>query len=134
METDQKEIKKFFGLMLRMELMRLNSIEKYWSKNTLFRQDVPRAIMSRNRFHLLLSVLDFSNNETAESGNRLAKIQPLVDMLKINFQNLFCPEENIVIDETSVLLLCFLFSTVSLLLRHKRSHLHVLIPAFFTCW
>ena len=85
-----------------MELVRLNSIEKYWSKNTLFRQDVPRATMSRNCFQLLLSVLHFSNNETVESGNRLAKIQPLIDMLQINFQNLFSPEEDIVIDETLV--------------------------------
>ena len=80
--------------------MRLNSIEKHWSKNTLFRQDVPRAIMSRNRFQLLLSVLHFSNNEIAESGNRLAKI---ADRYVANkFPNLFCPEENILIDETSV--------------------------------
>ena len=56
--------------------------------------------MSRNRFQLLLSVLHFSNNETAESGNHFAKIQPLIDMLQINFQNLCCPEEDIVIDET----------------------------------
>ena len=101
-ETDQKEMKKTFGLRLRMRLVRLSSIEKYWSKNALFRQDVPRAIMFRNCFQLLLSVLRFSNNETAESGNRLAKIQPLIDMLQINFQNLFCPEEDIVIDETLV--------------------------------
>ena len=101
-ETDQKEMKKIFGLILWMGLVRLNNIEKYWSKNTLFRQDVPRATMSRNRFQLLLSVLHFSNNETAESGNRLAKIQPLIDMLQINFQNLFCPEEDIVIDKALV--------------------------------
>ena len=58
--------------------------------------------MSCNRFQLVLSVLHFSNNETAESDNRLAKIQPLIDMLQINFQNLFRPEEDIVIDETLV--------------------------------
>ena len=46
--------------------------------------------------------MHFSNNETAESGNRLAKIQLLTDMLQINFQNLFCPEEDMVIDETLV--------------------------------
>ena len=88
-ETDQKEIKIFFGVILSMGLVRLKSIEKYWSKNALFRQDVPRANMSRNRFQLLLSLLHFSNNETGGSGNRPAKIQPLIDMLQINFQNLF---------------------------------------------
>ena len=82
--------------------MRLNSIEKYCPKKSLFGQDVPRAIMSCNRFQLLLSVLHFSNKKTAESGNGLAKIQPLIDMLQINFQNLFRPEEDIVFDEIFV--------------------------------
>ena len=101
-ETDQEEMKNFFGLILWMELVRLNSVENYWSKNTLFQQDVPRSIMTRNHFQLLLSVLRFSNNKTAESGNRLAKIKPLIDILKINFQNLFGPEENFVINEILV--------------------------------
>ena len=47
-------------------------------------------------------MLHFSDNETSESGDRLAKIQPLIDMLQKNFQSLFCPEEDAVIDETLV--------------------------------
>ena len=46
-------------------------------------------------------MLHFSDNETSESGDRLAKIQPLIDMLQKNFQSLFCPEDA-VIDETLV--------------------------------
>ena len=47
-------------------------------------------------------MLHFSDNETSESGDRSAKIQPLIDMLQKNFQSLFCPEEDAVIDETLV--------------------------------
>ena len=43
-------------------------------------------------------MLHFSDNETSKSGDRLAKI----DMLQKNFQSLFCPEEDAVIDETLV--------------------------------
>ena len=101
-DTDEVEIKKFLGLILWMGLVRLNSLEKYWSTNPLFQQTVPCATMSRNRFQLLLSMLHFSDNETSESGDRLAKIQPLIDMLQKNFQSLFRPEEDVVIDETLV--------------------------------
>ena len=101
-DTDEVEIKKFLGLIFWMGLVRLNSLEKYWSTNPLFQQIVPRATMSRNRFQLLLSMLHFSDNETSESGDRLAKIQPLIDMLQKNFQSLFRPEEDVVIDETLV--------------------------------
>ena len=90
-DTDEVEIKKFLGLILWMGLVRLNSLEKYWSANPLFLQTVPRATMSRNRFQLLLSMLHFSDNETSESGARLAKIQPLIDMQQENFQSLFRP-------------------------------------------
>ena len=47
-------------------------------------------------------MLHFSDNEISESGDRLAKIQPLIDMLQKNFQSLFRPEEDAVIDETLV--------------------------------
>ena len=47
-------------------------------------------------------MLHFSDNETSESSDRLAKIQPLIDMLQKNFQSLFHPEEDVVIDETLV--------------------------------
>ena len=101
-DTDEVEIKKFLSLIFWMGLVRLNSLEKYWSTNPLFQQTVPRATMSRNRFQLLLSMLHSSDNETSESGDRLAKIQPLIDMLQKNFQSLFRPEEDVVIDETLV--------------------------------
>ncbi|KAJ8963691.1 hypothetical protein NQ314_005443 [Rhamnusium bicolor] len=58
--------------------------------------------MSRNRYQLLLRMLHFNNNETAQRGDRLAKIQPLVDILQRKFQELMYPGEDIVIDETLV--------------------------------
>ena len=56
----------------------------------------------RNRFQLLISMIHFSGNATAQDGDRLAKIQPLVDILESNIKNMFRPEKNIVIYETFI--------------------------------
>lgn len=100
--TDAAEMKKFLGLTLWMGLVRLNSLQDYWARQGIYKLDIPRSTMPRNRYQLLLSMLHFCNNETIPAGDRLGKIQPLVDMLQRKFQALFCPGEDIVIDETLV--------------------------------
>ncbi|XP_017475443.1 PREDICTED: piggyBac transposable element-derived protein 2-like [Rhagoletis zephyria] len=58
--------------------------------------------MSRNRFQLLLSFMHFSYNNSILPGDRLGKIQPLMDMLQMRYQRLNVQGENIVIDETLI--------------------------------
>ena len=48
-------------------------------------------------------MIHFSDNATAQDGNRLAKILPLIDILESNFKKTFCPEKDIVIDKTLIL-------------------------------
>ena len=100
--TDADEMKKFLGLTLWMGLVRLGALPDYWASQGIYRQEIPRSVMSRNRYQLLLSTLHFNNNETNQRGDRLAKIQPLVDMLQRKFQEFMYPDEDIVIDETLV--------------------------------
>lgn len=59
--------------------------------------------LSRNRFELLLSNfnLHFANNETIDKDTRLRKIL-LIDALVENYQKIFSPGENFVIDETMI--------------------------------
>ena len=100
--TNSEEIKQFLGLILWMGLVRLGSLENYWSKKRIYQQAIPTSVLSRNRFQLLLSMIHFSHNATAQDGDRLAKILPLIDILESNFKNMFCPEKDIVIDETLI--------------------------------
>ncbi|XP_015189681.1 PREDICTED: piggyBac transposable element-derived protein 4-like [Polistes dominula] len=58
--------------------------------------------MSRNRFEELLSNLHFANNETIVQNNRLGKVLPLVDILMVNYQKVFSPGKDIIVDETMV--------------------------------
>lgn len=100
--TDKDEIKRFFGLLIWMGLVKLPKYESYWCTNNTYCQSFPRTVMSRNRFELLLRFLHFSNNQTANINDRLYKIRQLVDILNQNFSKYYDLDENICIDESLV--------------------------------
>lgn len=47
-ETNANEIKRFFGLIIWMGLVRLPKIDLYWSKYEAYNLTLPRTIMPRN--------------------------------------------------------------------------------------
>lgn len=52
--TNKKEMKEFLGLLFLMGIIHKPTIHMYWSKDPLFSTPIFHAIMSRNRFQLLL--------------------------------------------------------------------------------
>jgi hypothetical protein len=100
--TNSEEIKKFLGLILYMGIVKINPIANYWSTSVLYNLKLPRTIMSRNRFELLLSNFHFADNTRISRGDRLGKISPLFDKLVKKYQEVYTPGEDIVIDETLV--------------------------------
>ncbi|KAI4474655.1 hypothetical protein M0802_015509 [Mischocyttarus mexicanus] len=84
-ETNKSEIKRLFGLVLWMGLVKLPAIHHYWSNVPAYLQTFPRAVMSRNRYKLLLRMLHFADNKNDNGSNRLYKIQPIIDILETNY-------------------------------------------------
>jgi hypothetical protein len=58
--------------------------------------------MPKNRFELLLSALNLSDNNISTSNNRLYKIQPLIDLLVYEFNAARIPNDSVCIDESMV--------------------------------
>ena len=100
--TNKEEIKRFFGLIIWMGLVKLPSINLYWSTDPVYYHPFPHKIMSRNRFELLLKMLHFTNNETADITKRLWKIQPILDELNENFKKYYNPQELVCVDESMI--------------------------------
>lgn len=100
--TDRTEMKQFIGLLGYMGMVRMNSIRDYWSTNPIFKNDIAPNTMSRNRFEVLLRMWHFSDNAESAEGDRLHKVQPLVDKFLNKFQSAFTPGEVFCIDETLV--------------------------------
>ncbi|CAK9832658.1 PiggyBac transposable element-derived protein 4 [Anthophora retusa] len=100
--TDKNEIKRFFGLIMWMGIVKLPEISLYWSKDPAYSQNLPPSIMSRNRFELLLRMLHFNDNDKENVNDRLYKIKPVIDMLNENFQKYFEPGEIVCVDESLI--------------------------------
>lgn len=101
-QTNESEIKRFFGLILWMGLVKLPAIYQYWSNDPAYIQTFPKKVMSRNRFELLLRMLHFVDNKNSNGSNRLFKIQPIIDTLETNFRKYYNPTEDICIDESLI--------------------------------
>ncbi|XP_025425482.1 piggyBac transposable element-derived protein 4-like [Sipha flava] len=100
-DVDKTEIKKLFGIIMWMGLVKMPCISNYWSTNKLYNSYIS-SYMSRNRFELLLSMLHVSDNSKARPDDRLYKIQPLIDLLVHKYNSALIPEQNVCIDESIV--------------------------------
>jgi len=101
-ETNPNEIKRFFGLIIWMGIVRLPKIHLHWSRDEVYNQTFPSKVMSRNRFELLLRFIHFSNNEENDPNDRLSKIIYIVDILNRNFKKYYNPDEILCVDESLV--------------------------------
>ena len=61
--STDKEMMKFFGIIIEMGLVQMPKLKYYWSSSKLYRSEIIRNTMSRDRFELLLKFWDFSNND-----------------------------------------------------------------------
>lgn len=99
--TDKYEIKRFFGLICYMGIVKMPNISCYWSKEKMFKVALPAECMSRNRFELLIRMVHFSNNEE-NTLDRLHKVQPVVDKIQKNIQSVYNPSEVVCVDESLI--------------------------------
>lgn len=99
--TDSSEMKVFLGIIIWMGLDRKPTMKDYWSRSEFYASQASKY-MSRNRFEILLKMWHFSNNEDCPPGDRLFKIQSLVDILNRNVKQCMIPSEMLCIDESMV--------------------------------
>lgn len=101
--TDPQEMRGFLGIIMYMGLVQMTSIKHYWRKDDFFKTKIALT-MTRSRFEILLCMFHCSNNDSqaATDGNRLYKIQSLVDLVVNNFQKWYIPESDVCIDESMV--------------------------------
>uniref|UniRef100_A0A182YSQ5 DDE_Tnp_1_7 domain-containing protein n=1 Tax=Anopheles stephensi TaxID=30069 RepID=A0A182YSQ5_ANOST len=100
--TNPPEIKQFLGFLLWMGLVNVSPIANYWSKKNVYNFSLPSSIMSRNSFELLLSNIHFVNNNTITPQDRVGKIFQFCNQLQDNFQKVYTPGDDIVIDESLI--------------------------------
>ena len=107
--TNNQEIMRFLGIIILMGLVRLPSVDMYWTakKTDLYNVPTIKTAMTRARFRLLLRFIHFADkNDTEdleEAEKRIHKIKRLITDLNANLQDILTLGRNVVIDESSVL-------------------------------
>lgn len=100
--TDLSEIKRLFGLILYMGIVKIPNLSCYWSQEKMFKNSMAPDCMSRNRFELLLRMLHFANNEENYNADRLHKVQIVIDKIVKNFMSCYEPSEYVCVDESLI--------------------------------
>lgn len=100
--TDKFEIKRFFGLVSYMGIVKMPKMSCYWSKEKMFQIAIPTETMSRNRFEILLRMVHFADNEENTKNDRLHKVQPVLDKIQKNIHSIYEPSETVCVDESLI--------------------------------
>ncbi|XP_029833924.2 piggyBac transposable element-derived protein 4 [Ixodes scapularis] len=103
-----QELKVFLALILLQGIIDKPELAMYWSTRRIFQTPIFGELMSKNRFHLIMKFLHFSDNEDEidESQHpqpKLCKLWPLLCLLKERFLTLYVPESTVAVDESLML-------------------------------
>lgn len=101
------ELKAFLAVNIIMGMVRLPTIDSYWSSDDFFGNVGIKKVMPRNRFREISSFLHF-NDSTQEVArgtpgyDRLFKVRPVLNYVRTKCETNFNPTKNISVDEGMV--------------------------------
>ena len=101
-EVTADEIKRLIALLIYFGLVKVGHVDKYWSRKTLYHGLWARAILPRIRFRALMAVLHVVDPATEAPGDKLRKVESLIDYFKSRCLSLYQPRQNLAVDERMV--------------------------------
>lgn len=85
-----------------MKCIKKNNIKDYWSTSPLLLTPIFGKTMSQDRYLIILRLLHFCDNQNQVQGNRLFKIDTIVESLRMKFRSVFKPYQKVCVDESIV--------------------------------
>ena len=101
------ELQAYVGFMILMGIVHLPSLYDYWKKDAIFHYSPVASRISRDRFFELHRYLHFTDNSTlslpGDPGyDKLGKIKPILERVRKVIRSVYCPPQNISIDEAMI--------------------------------
>ncbi|XP_068221401.1 piggyBac transposable element-derived protein 4-like [Palaemon carinicauda] len=102
-DVDAGEIKAFIAIEIAMGLVHTSSLASYFSKK-FWLTETPgfSNIMSRDRYEIIRSCLDFADNSVDGNDDRLYKIKPILDIVKDLYSKYYVSGRDLSVDESIV--------------------------------
>ena len=102
-EATSNDIHRLIALLIYFGLVKVvGDVSKYWSTASLFHGLWARRIMPRLRFLALMAFLHIVDPLNEPAGNKLRKVEALVQYFKTRCQILHQPRQHVAIDERMV--------------------------------
>ncbi|KAL2076404.1 hypothetical protein ACEWY4_027997 [Coilia grayii] len=110
-DVDVQEFYLFLGLLQHTAIMKLPSVEDYWSRNPVLGVTFAASVMTRARFQSLLWNIHLSDLEGDQQNdlqkgtldhNRLFRVQPLLDHMRVACKSSYHPRRELAVDERMV--------------------------------
>ena len=95
-------MKVFIVHLIVMGILKKNSLEQYWSRDSILNMPCFGHYMSRNHFQNILWNLHISvPDETNPQNDPLFLARPMVDMMQRNFCTKYRPGKELSLDEST---------------------------------
>ena len=101
-ETTPDEIKKLITILIYFGLVRVGSLDKYWTTKTLYHGLWARSILSRDRYKALMALLHVVDPWTEDPRSKLRKVESFVNDFKSKCSDFYQPTQNLAIYERMV--------------------------------
>ncbi len=96
------ELKQFLGINFVMTYIRYPRLRQYWSQDEALRCAIIADSMTNKRFEQIRRYLHFTNNDNPDADDRLWKLRPFLEKLKISFREAVDGEEFQAVDEMMI--------------------------------
>ena len=96
------EMKQFIGLIFHMGLVAIPTYMSYWSTDRLYKNELFKSVMTRDRVTSIMHFLNFGEVPVDED-DRLGKIRFLINHLNATLPKIFTPHKELSLDESMML-------------------------------
>ena len=102
-DVTRDEIRRLIALLIHFGVVHVRGdVQKNWSAKTLYHGLWARAILSRDRYFAILSMLHVVDPATEDPNNKLRKVEPFITHFKKKCSELYKPRQHVAIDERMV--------------------------------
>ena len=101
-DTNEREMRFFFGLQIMMGIKQQPEYRDYWSQDPVLGDTYISSRITRNRYTDLSKYLHLTDPATEDGADKLTKVRPFLTHLQRSFPQLFTPGVALSLDEAMI--------------------------------
>nr|CAH7749592.1 unnamed protein product [Callosobruchus chinensis] len=96
------EMRCYIAILIVSGYNKVPSKRSFWDSGADLRNQMVYEAMRRDRFDIIMRYLHCADNNDLDKQDKMAKLRPFMELLKLRFKNHFIPEREIDYDESMI--------------------------------